>query len=378
MHKVDWLKIRAKFAPLVERVTDRDELNDVLAQMLTELGTLHSQVAPGDLRKPEDIGKPAFLGGVFRREPGGIRVLRVYRSDPELPEQRSPLARPGADVQENDLITEINGTLVGTVSDMAEVLDGQAGNQILLTLARREPVDPGKRPRFREVKTIVTAIDATQNSLLRYSDWETGRRDAVEKASGGRIGYLHLRAMGKSDIESFARDFYAQIDRDGLIIDVRHNNGGNIDSWVIEKLLRRAWAFWRPRYGQPNQTNMQQTFRGHLAVLVDQSTYSDGETFAAGIKALNLAPLVGKRTAGAGIWLSDDNRLADRGMARVAEFPQYSVKTGEWLVENKGVEPDVAVDNLPNATFNGADAQLEAAVQLLMKQMAADPMKKLE
>ena len=123
---------------------------------------------------------------------------------------------------------------------------------------------------------------------------------------------------------------------------------------------------------------MQQTFRGHLAVLVDQSTYSDGETFAAGIKALSLAPLIGKRTAGAGIWLDDDNRLADRGMARVAEFPQYSAKTGEWLVENKGVEPDVVVDNSPNATFNGADAQLDAAVQLLLKQLTADPVKKLE
>ena len=168
------------------------------------------------------------------------------------------------------------------------------------------------------------------------------------------------------------------VDRDGLIIDVRRNNGGNIDSWVIATLLRRAWAYWKPRYGSHGDaTNMQQSFRGHLAVLVDEDTYSDGETFAAGIKALGLAPLIGMRTAGAGVWLSDDNRLADRVLARAAETPQFAIGTGEWLVENKGVEPDMTVENLPNATFKGGDAQLDAALKLLLEQMKTEPVKPL-
>jgi tricorn protease len=119
---------------------------------------------------------------------------------------------------------------------------------------------------------------------------------------------------------------------------------------------------------------MQNTFRGHLVVLMDELTYSDGETFAAGVKALKLGPLVGKRSAGAGVWLSDGNGLADNGMARVAENGQFGTN-GEWLIEGVGVTPDVEVDNLPYETFNGRDRQLEVAIGLLEKKLKEQPVK---
>jgi tricorn protease len=180
--------------------------------------------------------------------------------------------------------------------------------------------------------------------------------------------------MGPNDIAHFAREFYTNAYRDGLVIDVRRNNGGSIDSWIIEKLLRRSWAFWSVP-NQPPFWNMQQTFRGHLVVLIDERTYSDGETFAAGIKSLGLGPLIGQRTAGAGIWLSDRNRLVDGGVARVAEFAQFAAGNGEWLIEGRGVSPDIAVINAPLATFNGGDAQLDAALAWLENKMASDPVK---
>lgn len=372
MRGVDWPAIRAKYAPLVERVTDRDELNDVLGQMIAELGTLHSQIRPGDLRAAQDSEGAAFLGAVLRREPGGARIAHIYRGDAELPNDGSPLARPGVDARDGDLITAVDGQPVAGARDIAELLAGRAGQQVLLTLQRDTSDKPGGR-KTAEVRTIAVAVNAKRNDALRYGDWEESRRAAVEAAGGGRIGYLHLRAMGRDDIAAFAREFYAQFDRDALIIDVRRNNGGNIDSWVIATLLRRAWAHWQPRYGRGYNFNMQQTFRGHLAVLVDERTYSDGETFAAGVKALGLGPLIGMRTAGAGVWLSDDNRLADGGMARAAETPQYLVGTGEWLIENKGVDPDIAVENLPKATFQGTDAQLDAAVRTLLQTLEAAP-----
>jgi tricorn protease len=368
MHGVDWLKLREKYRPLVDRVASRDELNDVLAQMMGELRTLHSQIRPGDLRVADDGGKPAFLGAVLIPEAGGARIAHIYRSDPELPDQRGPLAVTAVDAREGDLITAVNGQPVSGVHDIAELLVGQAGQQVLLTLKRRDGTAPE-----REVKTVVKPVDAAKNYDLRYSDWEEGRRAKVEAASGGRIGYLHLRAMGADDIATFAREFYAQYDREGLILDVRRNNGGNIDSWVIEKLLRRAWAFWKPRYGEFHPHNMQQAFRGHLAVLIDERTYSDGETFSAGMKALGIAPLIGARTAGAGVWLRDDTKLSDRGMARTAEFPQFSIATGEILVENMGVEPDIAVDNPPHATFAGEDAQLDTAIRVLLDKLKTEP-----
>lgn len=368
MRGTDWLTLREKYRPLVDRVADRGELDDVLAQMMGELRTLHSRIRPGDMRIADDTAKPAFLGAVLTPEAGGARITHIYRSDPELPDRRGPLAITAVDAREGDLITAVNGQPVSAVHDIAELLVGRAGQQVLLTLKRRD----GGAPE-REIKTVVWPVDATKNYDLRYGDWEEGRRAKVEAASGGRIGYLHLRAMGSGDIATFAREFYAQYDREGLIIDVRRNNGGNVDSWVIEKLLRRAWAVWRPRYGEYHWHNMQQSFRGHLAVLIDERTYSDGETFSAGIKALGIAPLIGARTAGAGIWLNGDTGLSDRGEAGTAEFPQYSVATGEFLVENKGVEPDIPVDNPPHATFTGEDAQLDTAIRVLLEKLKAEP-----
>jgi len=365
MRGVDWSAVRSKFAPLADRVTDRDELNDVLAQMSAELPALHSRIRPGDLRSANDGALPGFLGAQLERQTDGYRIAHIYRTDPELPSERAPLSKPGVDAREGDVIVAINGRQADDVADVAELLANQAGKQVLLSLRR-----DGK-----ELRTVASAIDGRRNDALRYGDWEEDRRSRVEAAGAGRIGYLHLRAMTASDMGVFAREFYAQYDRDALIIDVRRNNGGNIDSWIVEKLLRRAWAVWRPRGKKQAAFNMQQTFRGHLAVLIDERTYSDGEEFAAAVKALHIAPLIGRRTAGAGVWLDDDNPLVDLGMARVAETAQFSLADGKQLVEGVGVEPDIDVENLPNATFKGGDAQLDRAIQFLQDLLKKDPPK---
>ncbi|HTD06886.1 S41 family peptidase [Undibacterium sp.] len=364
MRGLDWLKIRNKYAPLVDRITDRAELNDILGMMVAEVGALHSQVAPGDIRKGTPEGQPAGLGAVLSRTGDGYRIDHIYRSEPELPSDRGPLAQADMDIRDGDVITAVNGKPVVQERDISDLLLNQADKQVLLHV---------KRGTAAAKPFIVIPVSMVKQNSLRYSDWEQSRSSRVDAESQGKIGYLHLRAMGQNDIASFARDFYSNINRDGLIIDVRRNNGGNIDSWIIEKLLRKAWAFWSSPNNQPN-SNMQQTFRGHLVVLVDELTYSDGETFAAGIKALGIAPLVGKRTAGAGVWLSDQNRLADNGMVRVAENGQFAAD-GRWLIEGIGVIPDVDVDNLPHATFNGEDRQLEVALQLLEKKLKEQPVK---
>ncbi|MBV1776911.1 PDZ domain-containing protein [Burkholderiaceae bacterium DAT-1] len=369
MRGADWKTVRAKYEALLPRVNDRLELEDLIAQMNSEVSTLHSQMRPGDVRNAGDGSTPAFLGATVEKVTDGYKVTHIYRGDPELPDEASPLLKPGVDIREGDVITAINGKLTIEARDLSDLLRNQAGQQILIDFKR------GQDAR----RAIIIAANAMTNSGLRYGDWEESLRRKVDEASKGRIGYLHLRAMGGNDIANFAREFYANINRDGLIIDVRRNNGGNIDSWIIEKLLRRAWAFWRPRDGSPDfkYTNMQQTFRGHLVVLIDEQSYSDGEAFAAGIKELGIAPLIGKRTAGAGVWLSDGNRLVDGGQARAAENGVFSVKTGELMVEGIGVEPDILVENPPRHTFEGGDKQLEAAIQWLQDKLTREPIKPL-
>ena len=158
--------------------------------------------------------------------------------------------------------------------------------------------------------------------------------------------------MGATDMAQWQREFYPVFDRDGLIIDVRHNNGGNIDSWILEKLLRKAWFYWQPRVGNPTW-NMQYAFRGHVVVLCDQNTASDGEAFAEGFRRLGLGKVIGTRTWGGEVWLSSSNFLVDRGIATAAETGVFG-PDGDWLIEGHGVDPDIVVDNLPHATFDGA------------------------
>ena len=361
MRGVDWQAMREKYQPLVNRLTDRHELDDLLAQLLSELSVLHSQVRGGEYPEREETPNAATLGASLALRDNGVFIEHIYRTDPELPEAAAPLAAPGVRASAGDQILRVNGERVETIADLTHALRGQAGRQVRLDLKRGR----------NEWATVVKPVSTWQDHRLRYQDWVARTRDAVEQESEGRFGYIHLYSMTAGDIEAFARDFYTNVNKEGLIIDVRRNRGGNIDSWIIEKLLRRAWMFWQAASGSPF-TNMQQTFRGQLVVLTDQLTYSDGETFSAGVKSLGLGPLIGTRTTGAGVWLTGRNTLADRGVARVAETAQHAMD-GTWVVEGFGVEPDIEIDNLPYATFNGADAQLQRAIEELRVRLEQTP-----
>ncbi|TQV89659.1 S41 family peptidase [Aliikangiella coralliicola] len=365
MRGIDWNEAKKKYTPLLDRLTDRYELNEILKLMMGELNSLHSQVRGGDYPSDPSMAKTATLGAILSQTRKGVSIDHIYRYDPELPSQASPLLKPGVNAAEGDIISAVNGVKTNSVDAVNRQLRNQAGKQVLLELKR------GKK----QVKTVVVPASRGQDYQFRYNDWVNNNREKVSK-SAPQIGYLHLHAMGSNDIANFAREFYANYRKHGLIIDVRRNRGGNIDSWIIEKLLRRAWAFWQPTTGD-SFTNMQQTFRGHLVVLADQYTYSDGETFTAGVKALNLGPVIGKQTAGAGVWLRSQNRMVDNGIARAAEFAQYAID-GRWVLEGYGVKPDIEVDNLPYETFMGKDAQLEAAIAYLNKKLKEEPIPKLQ
>ncbi len=365
MHQVDWPAMHRKYLPLVDRVSDRGELSDVLSQMVGELSTLHIYVARGDHRKGPDHVHPASLGARLSHDPagGGWRIDHIHRADPDYPSAVGPLARPDVDVREGDVILSINGRSTLSVPDPSLLLRGQNGRQVLLEVRARTDDKPRR--------VVVVPISQGRAADLRYDEWELTRREKVETLGEGRIGYVHLRAMGTENIAEWARNFYPVFQRPGLIIDVRHNRGGNIDSWILGKLLRKAWFYWQARAGIPTW-NMQYAFRGHAVVLCDEFTASDGEAFSEGFRRLGLGKVIGTRTWGGEIWLSADTWLVDRGMATAAEYGVYGPE-GTWLIEGHGVDPDIVVDNLPHATFNGADAQLDAAVKHLEELIARDP-----
>jgi len=369
MHGADWKGSLAKHLPLVDRVTDRYELNDLLAYMVSEVSSLHASAATGAFRTPDPQIDIATLGARWSRDEtaGGYRLDRIYRSDPDFLERRGPLQRPGLGIRDGDVILEINGVPTLSVPDPAALLRDQAGKQVLLKIKSGE-AEPFSR--------IVTPLPVAEASNLRYSDWQYTRRLAVDEKSKGEIGYAHLRAMGTENFYEFVRQAYAANDKAGLILDLRHNRGGNIDSWILSRLLRQPWMWWAPRDSDPIP-NMQNPFRGHLVVLVDAWTASDGETMANGVRHLGLGKSIGVRTWGGGIWLRGGiNALADRGFATAAEMGSFIPGEG-WVIETDGFTPDIILDNNPARAFAGEDAQLDAAIKHLQELIARNPKHKL-
>ncbi|MEM9986027.1 MAG: S41 family peptidase, partial [Bacteroidota bacterium] len=360
MHGVDWGAMHAKYLPLVDRVTTREELSDLIGRFVGELSALHTSVGGGDTRDAVTSIGTATLGALLRRTEQGYLVEKIYQADPDFPEELSPLQAPGVNISEGDRITHIDGREVGSVNHLNALLRNKGGAWVRVGY------------RTAEGQKQEAMVKPTRNEYsLRYHDWEYSRRQEVERMGAGKIGYVHLQAMGSNDLSRWYREFYPVHDRQGLIIDVRGNRGGNIESLVLEKLLRPTWFYWKGRSGEP-YGNMPYAFNGHMVVLMDARTASDGEAFAEGFKRLDLGKLIGMRTWGGEIWLSSANRLSDNGIARATMFGVYSPE-GEWIVENHGVEPDIEVDNLPHQTFEGKDAQLEAAVEHLEQLIEKDP-----
>jgi tricorn protease len=199
MHGVDWRAIREKYQPLIERVSDRAELSDVIYDLVGELSALHIVVRFGDQREAPEQIRPASLGGRLVRDEtaGGGRVEHIYRTDPDYPNQVAPLHQPGVNVMEGDVITTINGRGTLTVDSPELLLRNQAGKQVLLD------IKSGNGGTNRQA--IVKPVSLDRESDLRYDEWELTRREQVERMGSGQIGYVHLRAMGASDIADWAR-----------------------------------------------------------------------------------------------------------------------------------------------------------------------------
>ena len=243
---------------------------------------------------------------------------------------------------------------------------------------RGEAASPAKKIVSGIKNVVVTPLSHEECTQLKAADALNNRRGYVQKQSKDKLAYIYLEDMeqmgegASNSFDDFAAQFYPAIRKAGLIIDVRRNAGGNIDTWILERLRRVAWMFNTQRSG-PGDTTMQYAFRGKVAVLVDEMTSSDAEIFAAGVQRLGLGKVVGARTWGGAVGYSSNPELAlvDGSGFTIPSFGPYV--NGEWMIEQRGVVPDIAVANDPVATFNGRDAQLDAAVAHLMALIAKEP-----
>jgi tricorn protease len=361
MSGVDWTEVRLRYSPLVEAISSRSELSDLLWEVYGELGTSHAYEMGGDYRRGPNY-RQGFLGADFefdaaRRE---YRIRRIAYGDPWEPTQTSPLNEPGIDVEQGDALVSINGIAIHAPATPQEQLVGQADNHVSLGVRR------GEGP----VQSVSVKALADERPA-RYRDWVEGCRRRVHEVSAGRVGYLHVPDMGANGFAEFHRGYLAELDRDALVVDVRFNRGGHVSSLLLEKLARRRVGYYCSRWEEPVPWPIEAP-SGPLVALTNELAGSDGDIFSHAFKLLGLGPLVGKRTWGGVIGIHPRHRLADGTLTTQPEFSHWFDDVG-WAVENYGTDPDVEVENTPRDYVAGVDRQLERAIELALAALEKKP-----
>jgi len=360
MSGVDWQRVYDRYEPLVERLGARSEFADLVWEMQGELGTSHAYESGGEYRKapPYSLG---FLGADLRLDRSGRwKVERVVRADHWSPGQGSPLEAPGVEVRDGDTILAVNGRPVGRDRSPAQELVHQADLDVELTVGDAR----GRKPRRVVVHTLRDEVP------LRYREYVDSRRRLVHEATDGRVGYLHIPDMVAHGYTEFHRAYLAELDRDGLIVDIRDNGGGYVSALLLEKLQRRRLGYDLLRYAPPEPYPYEAPV-GPMVCITNQDAGSDGDIFSHCWKLLGLGPLVGTRTWGGVVGINIIRKLIDGGMTTQPQASFWFTDVG-FGVENYGTDPDVVLDKTPQDWTAGADPQLDRALALLQREMRAN------
>ena len=352
MHGRDWNAVKAKYDVLLPYAQTRLDVNYILGEMISEVASGHCYVSPGEYPKPERVPM-GLLGAELSRVDGGFRIDKILEGATYRPELRSPLTEPGLGVKEGDVITAIDGVSLKDVDNIYKLLIGKADVLTELTVN-------GK-------KVVVKPI-ADEYPLYHYA-WVMKNIRTVEKLSGGRVGYIYIPDMGQEGLSEWARYYYPQLDKEALIVDDRANGGGNISPMIIERLQRKVYRMTMRRGSTLTGTIPEGTHTGPKVLLINKYSASDGDLFPWSFKANNLGTVIGTRTWGGIVGISGPLPYVDGTDVRVPFFTNYDAATGQWIVENHGVDPDILLDNDPLKEFAGIDEQLEKAVEVALEQL---------
>ena len=366
MHGYDWNALRQQYASLVPYVAHRSDLNYVLGEMVSELSTSHSYIEGGDFDMPKRA-QIALPGARLELDPsaGRYRIAKIYRGQNEEELYRSPLTEVGVDAREGDYVLAIDGEDLTADKNPYQLLRNKTNRPVQLTLNARPSTDGARRISYRPI--------STERNLI-YLDWVNHNREAVSKATNGRVGYIHIPDMGAAGIREFLKFYYPQIRREALIVDVRGNGGGNISQMLIERLRRELLGTSFDRVSDYTRTYPSAVFYGPKVCLLNETSASDGDIFPYMFRQSGLGPLIGKRTWGGVVGITGRGPLLDGGTVFVPEFATASVD-GKYVIEGHGVDPDIVVENDAASVITGRDPQLERGISEIMKALEANPKK---
>ncbi len=361
LHGLDWDTVRARYAQFLPHVGRREDLNELMVEMIAELFAGHNRVGGGDVYN-NSSAQPGLLGADLSVVNGRYRIDRVFDGVRWNPFLDAPLAKPGVNAKAGEFIMAINGQSLSGTDNIYRYLSGAVGTQVTLTLATN-----ASGANSRDVIVEPTGSEGT----LRLWDWVETNRARVEEATNGRVAYVYMPDTADGGFEYFNRMFFAQADKDALIMDDRSNNGGQAANYVIELLNRPYLAGWRDREGLP-WTTPGAVMTGPKTMLIDQDAGSGGDFMPYAFRYTGLGPLIGTRTWGGLIGIAANPGLVDGGGVAVPFFRFYTPE-GEYRIENEGVAPDYRVELDQLALEDGKDTQLEAAIGYIMEQIGNTP-----
>ncbi len=360
MHGVDWNAIRTQYGSLIDNCVSRSDVNFVIGDMIGELNASHTYRGGGDYEEEPKQRPVGYLGVDWAKKDGYFQVSKVIRGAAWDNEVRSSLDEPGVNVGAGDFILAVNGINLNEYPEPWAAFEGLAGKTVELTVS--------SKPSWDSTRTVVvkTMSDETR---LRNLAWIEENRKTVDKASGGKIGYIYVPDTGVEGQNELVRQFYGQWNKEGLVVDERFNNGGQIPDRFIELLNRKPLAYWDVRDGKNWQWPPVAHF-GSMAMLINGWSGSGGDAFPDFFRKAGLGPLIGSRTWGGLIGISGAPGLIDGGMVTVPTFRMYN-PDGTWFLEGHGVDPDIEVKEDPTALAKGIDPQIQRAIDEVKKSIAA-------
>jgi tricorn protease len=363
MGGLDWKAVGERYRQLVPYVAHRADLNYLLGELIGELSTSHTYVGGGDYPKVAKVDT-GLLGVDWSLDAasGLYRLAHIYRSRDWNSDVAAPLGEPGLAARDGDFLLAVNGVPVRSPQNVYAVFVGTVGKQTVLKLGSSAN---DSKPRTVTVKPI--ASEAT----LRYTAWVNANRAKVDKATGGRVAYIHVPNTAIGGIQEFSKGYFPQVDKQGIIVDERFNAGGFIPDFFVERLMRKTWTYWSNRDRESFRTPGQ-SIDGPKCILANEYAGSGGDAFPFYFRQQGVGPIIGKRTWGGLVGISHDLPLVDGGSVTMPDFGIYGTD-GQWLVENHGVDPDIEVENTPESGVDGKDPQLEKAIEWTLAQLKEHP-----
>ena len=357
MHGVDWDEMKTRYGALVDQAMSRWDVNYLIGELIGELNASHTYKGGGDSDRPrrQNVG---YLGVDWEEDNGQFKIKKIIRGADWDNEVRSPLDIPGVDVSEGDYVLAVNGVPMTNYKDPWIALAGMAGKTVELTVSAS--------PNMANAKSVLVEPIRSE-TRLRNLAWIESNRQRVDKMSDGKIGYIYVPSTGIDGQEELIRMFYGQWHKEGLIIDERFNNGGQIPDRFIELLNRKPLAYFDVRDGKNWQWPPVAHF-GPKAMLINGWSGSGGDAFPDYFRKSGLGPLIGTRTWGGIIGISGAPSLIDGGNVTVPTFRMFDPQ-GKWFAEGHGVEPDIAVGEDHSALARGQDKQLEKAIENVLQQI---------